>query len=157
MALNRVYAAKLPAIVREVPEGTKSGDFLVVNNRPVVALTDRGDATETTKLGEYAITHPSGGASLKDNEASLYVDGTYDLPVIGATEDTENDVPVYLEDGRLVLTVGAGIGSSDGGDLGSGVGAGVGSVGLDIPFGYTNYPPDNYVRKDGIAPVRIGA
>lgn len=134
MALNRVYAAKLPAIVREVPEGTKSGDFLVVNNRPVVALTDRGDATETTKLGEYAITHPSGGASLKDNEASLYVDGTYDLPVIGATEDTENDVPVYLDgDGKLSLT------ESD--DL----------------FGYTNYPPDNYTRKDGIAPVRIGA
>lgn len=134
MALNRVYAAKLPAIVREVPEGTKSGDFLVVNNRPVVALTDRGDATKTTKLGEYAITHPSGGASLKDNEASLYVDGTYDLPVIGATEDTENDVPVYLDgDGKLSLT------ESD--DL----------------FGYTNYPPDNYVRKDGIAPVRIGA
>ena len=136
MSTNRVYAAKLPAIARPVPVGTRSGDFLVVNGRPVVALTDREGSTKTETLGDLEIKFPSGGASLKAGEASLNVDGTYDLPVTGADDDTATDVPVYLEDGELTLTKPA----AD-----------------EVIFGYTNYPPDKYARKAGIAPVRIGA
>lgn len=136
MSTNRVYAAKLPAIARPVPVGTRSGDFLVVNGRPVVALTDREGSTKTETLGDLEIKFPSGGASLKAGEASLNVDGTYDLPVTGAAAGTANDVPVYIEDGELTLTKPA----AD-----------------EVIFGYTNYPPDNYARKAGIAPVRIGA
>jgi len=136
MSTNRVYAAKLPAIARPVPVGTRSGDFLVVNGRPVVALTDREGSTKTETLGDLEIKFPSGGASLKAGEASLNVDGTYDLPVTGAAAGTANDAPVYIEDGELTLTKPA----AD-----------------EVIFGYTNYPPDNYARKAGIAPVRIGA
>lgn len=136
MSTNRVYAAKLPAIARPVPAGTRSGDFLVVNGRPVVALTDREGSTKTETLGDLEIKFPSGGASLKAGEASLNVDGTYDLPVTGADDSTENDAPVYIEDDELTLTKPA----AD-----------------EVIFGYTNYPPDNYARKAGIAPVRIGA
>lgn len=136
MSTNRVYAAKLPAIARPVPAGTRSGDFLVVNGRPVVALTDREGSTKTETLGELEIKFPSGGASLKAGEASLNVDGTYDLPVTGADDDTANDAPVYIEDGELTLTK---------------------PVADEVIFGYTNYPPDSYARKAGIAPVRIGA
>ena len=136
MSTNRVYAAKLPAIARPVPVGTRSGDFLVVNGRPVVALTDREGSTKTETLGDLEIKFPSGGASLKAGEASLNVDGTYDLPVTGADDDTANDAPVYIEAGELTLTKPA----AD-----------------EVIFGYTNYPPDNYARKAGIAPVRIGA
>lgn len=136
MSTNRVYAAKLPAIARPVPVGTRSGDFLVVNGRPVVALTDREGSTKTETLGNLEIKFPSGGASLKAGEASLNVDGTYDLPVTGADDDTANDAPVYIEAGELTLTKPA----AD-----------------EVIFGYTNYPPDNYARKAGIAPVRIGA
>mgnify|MGYP001770118745 CR=1 FL=1 len=136
MSTNRVYAAKLPAIARPVPAGTRAGDFLVVNGRPVVALTDREGSTKTETLGDLEIKFPSGGASLKAGEASLNVDGTYDLPVTGADDDTENDAPVYIEGDELTLTKPA----AD-----------------EVIFGYTNYPPDNYARKAGIAPVRIGA
>ena len=136
MSTNRVYAAKLPAIARPVPAGTRSGDFLVVNGRPVVALTDREGSTKTETLGDLEIKFPSGGASLKAGEASLNVDGTYDLPVTGADDSTENDALVYIEDDELTLTKPA----AD-----------------EVIFGYTNYPPDNYARKAGIAPVRIGA
>ena len=136
MSVNRVYAAKLPAIARPVPAGTKSGDFLVVNGRPVVALTDRKGGTRTDTIGDIAVTFPSGGAGLKDGEASLNVDGTYDLPVTGADDTTENDAPGYIEGGELTLTKPA----AD-----------------EVVFGFTNYPPDNYAREAGVAPVRIGA
>jgi len=137
MATNRVFAGnEKNNIVRVVPEGTKSGDFLLVNGRPCVAITDRGDATRSTTVGSLGITYPSGGASLKADEASLYTDGTYDLPVTGADDTTGQDVPVYIDGGALTLTAPA----TD-----------------PVVFGYTNYPADNYDRKDGIAPVRIGA
>jgi hypothetical protein len=137
MAINRVFAGNdKNNIVRVVPEGTKSGDFLLVNGRPCVAITDRGNAAREIALGEYVVTYPSGGVGLKDDEASLYTDGTYDLPVTGADDTTGQDVPVYIVDGTLTLTKP----ETD-----------------PVVFGYTNYPADNYDRKDGIAPVRIGA
>ena len=139
MSTNRVYAAKLPAIARPVPVGTRSGDFLVVNGRPVVALTDREGSTKTETLGDLEIKFPSGGASLKAGEASLNVDGTYGLPVTGAAAGTANDAPVYFVAGSPATLTLTKPGSNE------------------VIFGYTNYPPDNYARKAGIAPVRIGA
>lgn len=136
MALNRVYAAKLPAISRPVPEGTKSGDALMVNGRPVVALTDREGTVKTDTFGDLTITYPGSTSSNPEGNASLYIDGTFDLPVTGANASTANDVPVYYKADKLTLT---------------------GTEGTDDVFGYTNYPPENYARKAGIAPVRIGA
>ena len=137
MSTNRVFAGnEKNNIARVVPEGTKAGDFLLVNGRPAVAITDRGDATKTETVGPYTITFSSGGASLEPDEASLYTDGTHDLPVTGADDSTGQDVPVYIDGGSLTLTAPAE---------------------NPVVFGYTNYPVENYNRKAGIAPVRIGA
>ena len=115
-----------------VPVGTKAGDFIFVAGRLAVALTDRGDATKTTPIsGGASLTLPSGGFSLKPNEASLAFDGTWHLPVTGATTTTGNDVPVYFSAGDLQLTA-----SGD-------------------PVGYTDYPQGFY-KQAGFAAVRIG-
>lgn len=133
MATNKVFQENTKNNrVRVVPVGTKSGDFLFVGGRLAVALTDRGDATKTTPIsGGASLTLPSGGFSLKPNEASLAFDGTWELPVTGATIATGNDVPVYRNAGFLQLTA-----SGD-------------------PVGYTDYPQGFYKRA-GFAAVRIG-
>lgn len=133
MATNKVFQENTKNNrVRVVPVGTKSGDFLIVGGRPAVALTDRGNATKTTPIsGGASLTLPSGGFSLKPNEASLAFDGTWDLPVIDATITTGNDVPVYLNAGNLQLTASGN------------------------PVGYTDYPQGFYKRA-GFAAVRIG-
>ena len=133
MATNKVFQENTKNNrARVVPVGTKSGDFLIVGGRPAVALTDRGDATKTTPIsGGVSLTLPSGGFSLKPNEASLAFDGTWLLPVTGATTTTDNDVPVYFNAGNLQLTA-----SGD-------------------PVGYTDYPQGFY-KQAGFAAVRIG-
>ena len=133
MATNKVFQENTNNNrVRVVPAGTKSGDFLIVGGRPAVALTDRGDATKTTPIsGGASLTLPSGGFSLKPNEASLAFDGTWHLPVTDATITTGNDVPVYFNAGNLQLTA------------------------LGNPVGYTDYPQGFYKRA-GFAAVRIG-
>ena len=132
MATNKVFQENTKNNrARVVPVGTKSGDFLIVGGRPAVALTDRGDATKTTPIsGGASLTLPS-GFSLKPNEASLAFDGTWHLPVTGATTTTDNDVPVYFKAGNLQLTA-----SGD-------------------PVGYTDYPQGFY-KQAGFAAVRIG-
>ena len=133
MATNKVFQENTKNNrARVVPVGTKSGDFLIVGGRPAVALTDRGDATKTTPIsGGASLTLPSGGFSLKPNEASLAFDGTWHLPVTGATTTTGNGVPVYINAGNLQLTA-----SGD-------------------PVGYTDYPQGFY-KQAGFAAVRIG-
>lgn len=133
MATNKVFQENTENNrVRVVPAGTKSGDFLIVGGRPAVALTDRGDATKTTPIsGGASLTLPSGGFSLKPNEASLAFDGTWHLPVTDATITTGNDVPVYFNAGNLQLTASGN------------------------PVGYTDYPQSFYKRA-GFAAVRIG-
>ena len=133
MATNKVFQENTKNNrVRVVPVGTKAGDVINVSGRLAVALTDRGDATKTTPIsGGASLTLPSGGFSLKPNEASLAFDGTWHLPVTGATTTTGNDVPVYLNAaGKLQLT----------------------EVGR--PVGYTDYPQDFY-KQAGFAAVRI--
>ena len=133
MATNKVFQENTKNNrARVVPLGTRSGDFLIVGGRPAVALTDRGDATKTTPIsGGASLTSPSGGFSLNPNEASVAFDGTWLLPVTGATTTTDNDVPVYFNAGNLQLTA-----SGD-------------------PVGYTDYPQGFY-KQAGFAAVRIG-
>ena len=133
MATNKVFQENTKNNrARVVPLGTRSGDFLIVGGRPAVALTDRGDATKTTPIsGGASLTLPSGGFSLKPNEASVAFDGTWHLPVTGATTTTGNDVPVYINAGKLQLTP-------------------LGNV-----VGYTDYPQGFY-KQAGFAAVRIG-
>ena len=133
MATNKVFQENTKNNrARVVPVGTKSGDFLIVGGRPAVALTDRGDATKTTPIsGGASLTLPSGGFSLKPNEASLAFDGTWHLPVTGATTTTGNEVPVYSVTGKLQLTASGN------------------------PVGYTDYPQGFY-KQAGFAAVRIG-
>ena len=133
MATNKVFQENTKNNrARVVPLGTRSGDFLIVGGRPAVALTDRGDATKTTPIsGGALLTLLLGGFSLKPNEASLAFDGTWLLPVTGATTTTGNDVPVYFNAGNLQLTA-----SGD-------------------PVGYTDYPQGFY-KQAGFAAVRIG-
>lgn len=133
MATNKVFQENTKNNrARVVPVGTKAGDLLNINGRLAVALTDRGDATKTTPIsGGVSLTSPSGGFSLKPNEASLAFDGTWHLPVTGATTTTGNDVPVYFSAGDLQLTA-----SGD-------------------PVGYTDYPQGFY-KQAGFAAVRIG-
>ena len=133
MATNKVFQENTKNNrVRVVPVGTKAGDVINVSGRLAVALTDRGDATKTTPIsGGASLTLPSGGFSLKPNEASLAFDGTWHLPVTGATTTTGNDVPVYFNAaGKLQLT----------------------EVGR--PVGYTDYPQGFY-KQAGFAAVRI--
>ena len=133
MATNKVFQENTRLNrAHVVPVGTKAGDPVIVGGRPAVALTDRGDATKTTPIsGGASLTLPSGGFSLKPNEASLAFDGTWHLPVTGATTTTGNDVPVYFSAGDLQLTA-----SGD-------------------PVGYTDYPQGFY-KQAGFAAVRIG-
>ena len=133
MATNKVFQENTKNNrARVVPLGTRSGDFLIVGGRPAVALTDRGDATKTTPIsGGASLTLPSGGFSLKPNEATLAFDGTWHLPVTGATTTTTSGVPVYHNAGTLQLTP------------------------LGNTVGYTDYPQGFYKRA-GFAAVRIG-
>ena len=133
MATNKVFQENTRLNrAHVVPVGTKAGDLVIVSGRLAVALTDRGDATTTTPIsGGASLTLPSGGFSLKPNEASLAFDGTWHLPVTGATTTTDNDVPVYFNAGNLQLTA-----SGD-------------------PVGYTDYPQGFY-KQAGFAAVRIG-
>ena len=133
MATNKVFQENTRNNrAHVVPVGTKSGDFLIVGGRPAVALTDRGDATKTTPIsGGASLTLPSGGFSLEPNEATLAFDGTWHLPVTGATTTTTSGVPVYHNAGTLQLTP------------------------LGNTVGFTDYPQGFYKRA-GFAAVRIG-
>ena len=133
MATNKVFQENTKNNrARVVPVGTKSGDFIFTEGRLAVALTDRGDATKTTPIsGGASLTLPSGGFSLKPNEATLAFDGTWHLPVTGATTTTNSGVPVYYNAGTLQLTP------------------------LGNTVGYTDYPQGFY-KQAGFAAVRIG-
>ena len=133
MATNKVFQENTKNNrARVVPVGTKSGDFIFTEGRLAVALTDRGDATKTTPISVGAsLSSPSGGFSLKPNDATLAFDGTWHLPVTGATTTTGDGIPVYYNAGTLQLTS------------------------LGVPVGFTDYPQGFY-KQAGFAAVRIG-
>ena len=120
---------------RAVPSGTQSGTPLLVNARPCVTLTARGDATRTETRNGITITYANGGVGNLPAEATVAYDGTWEFSSItGVTTSTGQDVAVYITSGG-VLTL-----TSSGNTL----------------YGYKDYPRD-YVKAAGIAPVRIGA
>lgn len=147
MATNRIFAGvEKNNTFGVVPAGTKGGDAVWWGDTPAVAITNRGNATKTTQVGSMSITTPNGGVGLKDNEASLATDGTYELPVDGVDPDEvpANGVVVYstTTTGKAVLTLDADDGESS-------------------PTAYTRFgvinAPNNYNWEDDVAPVRIGA
>lgn len=134
MALNRIYKEnERNNRARVVPEGTKSGDPLLIEDRPCVALTDRGDGTKTFTGGGIAITLPSGGVGLGNTEASLAFDGTFEFGVTGATTATAQGAVVYITAAdALTMTAGG-----------------------NTRYGTVDYPI-GYFKADGRLPVRIG-
>lgn len=136
MALNKVYQeTERKNRERAVPEGTQPGTPLLINARPAVTLTARGDATKGETLpGGVTLTFGNGGVGNLADSASVAFDGTWEFAVAGATTSTGQDVAVYITAaGALTLT-----------------------VGTNTLFGYTDYPRD-YAKVAGRAPVRIGA
>jgi len=107
MAVNFLY----PPIhstnrVRPVAEGVVEGQALLDNGVPAVALTGRGDATQTIDLGGgVTMTRPAGGVGNAANEAVLAYTGTAILPVTGVDGSQVAGTPVYItSDGTLTLT-----------------------------------------------------
>ena len=137
MALNKIYQYT-EALVRErpVPANTLAGTPLLINTRPAVTLTARGDATKTTAVaGNYltSVTYKVGGASNKADSASVAYDGTFEFAVAGATTSTADDVEVFITSGgALTLT-----------------------VGTNTHYGWTDYPV-GYRKTAGRAAVRVG-
>ena len=140
MATNMVYKYdERKTRERPVPSGTQSGVALLVGTgdaaRPAVTLTARGDATRSATLsGGIVVQYPNGGAGNLPDSATVAFDGTWELSVTGATTTTANEVAVYITSGGTLTT----------------------TVGTNTLFGYTDYPRD-YVKRAGVAAVRIGA
>lgn len=135
MAMNKVFqTTQADHRYRVVPDGTVSGDPLLLESRPAVALSDRGNGTRTQVVNGVTITYPSGGVGLATDEATVTFSGSFEFEVTGALTSTGNDVPVYITTaGELTLT-----------------------EGTNTLYGHTDYPK-GYVKRAGIAVVRIGA
>lgn len=111
MALNRIFKEnERNNRARVVPSGTVSGDPLLIESRPAVALTDRGNATKVfTESGTgLSVTAPSGGVGLDSDEASLAFDGTFRFEVTGATDGDEAQGTVVYITAANALTLTAG-------------------------------------------------
>lgn len=138
MALNKIFqSTEKDHRERIVPSGTLPGTPLLINGRPVVALTARGDATrtDTTSLpgGLTSITYKVGGASNLADRASVAYDGTWEFAVTGATTSTLSDVEVFITSGGVLTLTST----------------------SNTHYGWTDYPRD-YRKEAGRAPVRIG-
>lgn len=137
MALNKVFQeTERKNRERQVPAGTQPGTPLLINTRPAVALTARGDATKTSVLPDgVSVTFSNGGVGNLPDSASVAFDGTWVFEgVTGVTTTTGQDVAIYITSaGALTAT-----------------------EGTNTLFGYTDYPRD-FAKATGRAAVRIGA
>lgn len=137
MGLNQIYAPTWSKNrARQVPSTTQAGVPLIINARPAVTLTARGDATKTdtpTGLQFTSITYKNGGVGLAANEATVAFDGTFEFAVATATTSTADDVEVFLTAGALTLVSAGG-----------------------THYGWTDYPKD-FRKEAGRAAVRVGA
>jgi hypothetical protein len=143
MALNHVYRGD-PRNNRErvVPEGTVSGDPLLLDDGPAVALTSRGDATKsfTTPQGYTLSGVESGGVGNATDSATVAFDGTYEFDGVVSTGTTP--VPTTTAQSTAVYITSAGA---------------LTLVATDNDlFGHVDYPPD-YHKVAGTLPIRIGA
>lgn len=122
---------------RQVPSGTVAGTPLLINTRPAVALTSRGDVQIAQTFGNLTITEAANakGSGNLANSASVAFDGTFEFTgITGVTTSTGQDVAVYITSGGALTTTAT----------------------SNTLFGYTDYPRD-YNKATGRAPVRIGA
>lgn len=141
MALNRVFAGDdRTNEFQVVPSGTKAGDPLLIDGRPAVALTNRGDVVSesvsvTDVNGTQTVVLQRGGVGLADNEATVAYTGTYLVPVTGATDgDSATNTKVYITSGgALTLTEGS-----------------------NTLFGRV-YRPKDWTNVAGELPVKIGS
>lgn len=136
MAKNMVYRySGEKTRERVVPAGTLAGAPLLINSRPAVALTSRGNATATSTQGSFSVTRPVGGVGNLDDSATVAFDGTWEFTgITGVTASTGQDVAVYITSGGALTTTAT----------------------SNTLFGYTDYPR-GYAKATGRAPVRIGA
>jgi hypothetical protein len=142
MALNRIFKEnERNNRVRVVPSGTVSGDPLLLGTRPAVALTDRGDATQTfTDSGTgLSVTLPSIPNGRADDEASVAFDGTWEFDGVVSTgttpapTSTAQDTLVYITSADALTLESSG----------------------NTVYGAVDYPKD-YHKVAGTLPVRIG-
>jgi hypothetical protein len=123
MASN-MYKKYTEALVREwaVPSGTTAGTVVLnaVSSQPGVALVDRGDATRAAGIpGITGGTVPNGGVGVRAGGATVAIDGTWLLNVVGVTAGdtgaagagTDEGTKVYrvAADGSYTLTVGSNV------------------------------------------------
>lgn len=136
MAKNMVYRyTSEKTRERVVPSGTVAGAPLLINTRPAVAITSRGNATKSETFGAFSITRPSGGVGNLDDSATVAFDGTWEFTgITGVTTSTGQDVAIYITSGGALTTTAT----------------------SNTLFGYTDYPR-GYAKATGRAPVRIGA
>lgn len=76
-----------------VASGTQAGTVVLhpISNQVGITLTARGDSTGPAGIpGVTGGTVPNGGASLKPNEATVAVDGSWLLTVVGVTAGETN-------------------------------------------------------------------
>lgn len=136
MAKNLVYRyTSEKTRERVVPAGTVAGAPLLINTRPAVAITSRGNATTSETFGSFSITRPSGGVGNLDDSATVAFDGTWEFTgITGVNASTGQDVAIYITSGGALTTTAT----------------------SNTLFGYTDYPR-GYAKATGRAPVRIGA
>lgn len=143
MALNLVYRGD-PRKNRErvVPEGTVSGDPLLLDDGPAVALTSRGDATKsfTTPQGYTLSGVESGGVGNATDSATVAFDGTYEFEGVVSSGTTPAPTTTAQSTAVYITAAGALTLTATDNDL----------------FGHVDYPPD-YHKVAGTLPIRIGA
>lgn len=96
IATSEVFAST--DALREVwptPVEIAQGTALLNGTKAGVAYTASGAHTTSEVVGPYTITVPDGGQGLSALEVSVATDGTWMLPVTGATSGTTQGTLVY--------------------------------------------------------------
>lgn len=135
MSTNLIYVySKERTRERPVPANTQPGTPLLINTRPCVTITARGDATVAKTLADgTVVTRGNGGVGNLPDSATVAYDGTWEFTgITGVTTSTGQDVAIYITSGGGLTN------SSSGNTL----------------YGMTDYPR-GYVKATGKAPVRI--
>lgn len=143
MTKNMIYKyEEKDTRVRVLASSVESGTPVLDPNdgRPAVTLTNTGDYVSTVTNadiplggGVTSFTYPNGGVGLVGKEATLAYNGTWELPVTGATTNTAQGADVYITSGGTLTT----------------------TEGTNTIFGVVDYPTD-YHKRAGVLPVRIG-
>lgn len=140
MSVKTVFSPLKPAEVW-INAATVDSDTPVIgiNDQAGVTATGSGDFLKSETVGPFTISGiAAGGVGLEGKEVSVYVDGTFLLPVTGGLTTTPQNTIVYA-----VVSAGA-------------ITSLTLTVGTNKVFGKVNYNKD-LVRVAGILPVQIGA